>query len=104
MTLLSPKWSVAQTSSGSSSRGSIVVVVVFSRWLLVLFARDFHHVNDVIRLWDGLFADGVDLDLVDYTFIAVLLFLKDDRMYLATVFFYRLFDLTLYTSFRVHCS
>jgi len=60
----------------------VFVAVMFSRWLLVLFARDFHHVNDVVRLWDGLFADGVDLDLIDYVFVAVLLFLKDDRTYL----------------------
>jgi len=59
----------------------VVVVFVFSRWLLVLFSRDFQHVDDVIKLWDGLFADGLDLDLIDYVFIAVLLFLKDDRAY-----------------------
>ena len=52
---------------------------MFSRWLLVLFCRDFQHIDDVVKLWDGLFADGLDLDLIDYIFIALLLFLKDDR-------------------------
>jgi len=59
----------------------VVVALVVSRWLLVLFSRDFQHIDDVVRLWDGLFADGLDLDLIDYIFIAILLFLKDDRMY-----------------------
>jgi len=64
-----------------------VVVGVCSRWLLVLFCREFQHIDDVIMLWDGLFADGLDLDLVDYVFIAILLFLKDDRTFLSSCSF-----------------
>lgn len=65
-------------------------MVVVSRWLLVLFTRDFQHIDDIIKLWDGLFADGLDLDLIDYLFIAILLFLKDDRtccLHLVFVFY-----------------
>jgi len=62
-------------------------LLLFRRWLLVLFSRDFQQIDDVIKLWDGLFADGLDLDLIDYVFIALLMYLKDDRMQLSSYSF-----------------
>ena len=28
--------------------------------------------EDILTLWDGLFADGISLDLVDYVFISLI--------------------------------
>ena len=49
-----------------------------SRWLRLLFAREFH-INDVLRLWDGIFADDPKLSVVDYMSVAMLLFIRDGR-------------------------
>ena len=49
-----------------------------SRWLRLLFAREFH-INDVLRLWDGIFADDPRLSVVDYMSVAMLLFIRDGR-------------------------
>ena len=33
--------------------------------------------QDLLVLWDAIFADGVSFDLVDYIFVAMLMFLRD---------------------------
>jgi len=49
-----------------------------SRWLRLLFAREFH-VDDVLKLWDGIFADDPYLGVVDYLSVSMLLFIRDAR-------------------------
>jgi len=33
--------------------------------------------QDLLVLWDAIFADGISFDLVDYIFVAMLMFLRD---------------------------
>ena len=49
---------------------------LFSRWIRLLFGREFP-MQDLLVLWDALFADGIGFDLVDYVFVAMLLYIRD---------------------------
>lgn len=51
---------------------------VFSRWVRLLFGREFP-LQDLLVVWDALFADCITLDLVDYIFVAMLLYIRDAR-------------------------
>jgi len=42
----------------------------------LLFGREFP-MQDLLMLWDAIFADGISFDLVDYVFVAMLLYIKD---------------------------
>lgn len=53
-------------------------VRVFSRWVRLLFGREFP-LQDLLVVWDALFADSITLDLVDYIFVAMLLYIRDAR-------------------------
>lgn len=55
------------------------VFVSFSRWVRLLFGREFP-LQDLLVVWDALFADSITLDLVDYIFVAMLLYIRDARM------------------------
>ncbi|KAM4705882.1 TBC1 domain family member 5 [Rhinophrynus dorsalis] len=46
------------------------------RWVRLLFGREFP-LQDLLVVWDALFADSISLDLVDYIFIAMLLYIRD---------------------------
>ncbi|KAL0961840.1 hypothetical protein UPYG_G00332360 [Umbra pygmaea] len=46
------------------------------RWVRLLFGREFP-LQDLLVVWDALFADSVTLDLVDYVFVAMLLYIRD---------------------------
>ncbi|KAG2464973.1 TBCD5 protein, partial [Polypterus senegalus] len=46
------------------------------RWVRLLFGREFL-LQDLLILWDALFADSITLDLVDYIFVAMLLYIRD---------------------------
>uniref|UniRef100_A0A3Q3K990 TBC1 domain family member 5 n=1 Tax=Monopterus albus TaxID=43700 RepID=A0A3Q3K990_MONAL len=46
------------------------------RWVRLLFGREFL-LQDLLVVWDALFADSVTLDLVDYIFVAMLLYIRD---------------------------
>ncbi|XP_056270697.1 TBC1 domain family member 5 isoform X3 [Pseudoliparis swirei] len=46
------------------------------RWVRLLFGREFP-LQDLLVMWDALFADSVTLDLVDYIFVAMLLYIRD---------------------------
>lgn len=48
----------------------------FSRWLRLLFGREFP-IQDLLFLWDAIFADGPPFTLVDYIFVAMLVFIRD---------------------------
>lgn len=49
-----------------------------SRWVRLLFGREFP-LQDLLVVWDALFADSITLDLVDYIFVAMLLYIRDAR-------------------------
>ncbi|KAG9331258.1 hypothetical protein JZ751_019567 [Albula glossodonta] len=46
------------------------------RWVRLLFGREFP-LQDLLVVWDALFADSIALDLVDYVFVAMLLYIRD---------------------------
>ncbi|XP_021373962.1 TBC1 domain family member 5-like isoform X5 [Mizuhopecten yessoensis] len=46
------------------------------RWVRLLFGREFP-MQDLLVLWDALFADGIGFDLVDYVFASMLLYIRD---------------------------
>ncbi|XP_021563394.1 TBC1 domain family member 5 isoform X2 [Carlito syrichta] len=46
------------------------------RWVRLLFGREFP-LQDLLVVWDALFADGLSLSLVDYIFVAMLLYIRD---------------------------
>ncbi|XP_060077319.1 TBC1 domain family member 5-like isoform X2 [Ylistrum balloti] len=46
------------------------------RWVRLLFGREFP-MQDLLVLWDSLFADGIGFDLVDYVFASMLLYIRD---------------------------
>ncbi|ELU02125.1 hypothetical protein CAPTEDRAFT_172782, partial [Capitella teleta] len=46
------------------------------RWVRLMFGREFP-MQDLLMVWDAIFADGVSFDLVDYTFVAMLLYIRD---------------------------
>ncbi|XP_044305320.1 TBC1 domain family member 5 isoform X2 [Varanus komodoensis] len=46
------------------------------RWVRLLFGREFS-LQDLLVIWDALFADSITLDLVDYIFLAMLLYIRD---------------------------
>ncbi|XP_069504994.1 TBC1 domain family member 5 isoform X2 [Ambystoma mexicanum] len=46
------------------------------RWVRLLFGREFP-LQDLLVVWDALFADGSSLHLVDYIFVAMLLYIRD---------------------------
>ncbi|XP_071490001.1 TBC1 domain family member 5-like [Diadema antillarum] len=46
------------------------------RWIRLLFGREFTF-QDLIVLWDAIFADSVLLDLVDYVFVAMLIKIRE---------------------------
>uniref|UniRef100_A0A8B9L6K4 TBC1 domain family, member 5 n=1 Tax=Astyanax mexicanus TaxID=7994 RepID=A0A8B9L6K4_ASTMX len=48
------------------------------RWVRLLFGREFP-LQDLLVVWDALFADSITLDLVDYVFVAMLLYIRDAR-------------------------
>ncbi|XP_068189309.1 TBC1 domain family member 5 isoform X2 [Antennarius striatus] len=46
------------------------------RWVRLLFGREFP-LQDLLVVWDALFADSITLDLVDYIFVSMLLYIRD---------------------------
>ncbi|CAD5122695.1 DgyrCDS11105 [Dimorphilus gyrociliatus] len=46
------------------------------RWIRLLFGREFP-MQDLLVIWDALFSDGLSLDLVDYIFTAMLIYIRD---------------------------
>uniref|UniRef100_A0A3P9K384 TBC1 domain family, member 5 n=1 Tax=Oryzias latipes TaxID=8090 RepID=A0A3P9K384_ORYLA len=46
------------------------------RWVRLLFGREFP-LQDLLVVWDALFADSITLDLVDYVFVAMLLYIRN---------------------------
>lgn len=55
------------------------ICVSSSRWVRLLFGREFP-LQDLLVVWDALFGDSITLDLVDYVFVAMLLYIRDARM------------------------
>jgi len=49
------------------------------RWVRLLFGREFH-LDDVLIIWDAIFAYGKQLILVDYICLAMLLYIRDQLL------------------------
>jgi len=49
------------------------------RWVRLLLGREFH-LEDVLRLWDAIFAYGQGLALVDYLIVAMLMFIRESLL------------------------
>jgi TBC1 domain family protein 5 len=58
-------------------------VVEKSRWLRLLFSREFE-MEDLLVLWDAIFAADPNLTMVEWIAVAMLLILRKDCKY----FFY----------------
>jgi TBC1 domain family member 5 len=54
------------------------MLMCFSRWVRLLFGREFGFV-DVLRVWDVLFAENINLQLVDMICIVMLLQIRWSR-------------------------
>uniref|UniRef100_A0A8C7XYX4 TBC1 domain family, member 5 n=1 Tax=Oryzias sinensis TaxID=183150 RepID=A0A8C7XYX4_9TELE len=57
-------------------KGMIKQDVFRTRWVRLLFGREFP-LQDLLVVWDALFADSITLDLVDYVFVAMLLYIRN---------------------------
>uniref|UniRef100_A0A669CFX3 TBC1 domain family, member 5 n=1 Tax=Oreochromis niloticus TaxID=8128 RepID=A0A669CFX3_ORENI len=57
-------------------KGMVKQDVLRTRWVRLLFGREFP-LQDLLVVWDALFADSITLDLVDYIFVAMLLYIRD---------------------------
>lgn len=69
------------------------VCVCSSRWVRLLFGREFP-LQDLLVVWDALLADSITLDLVDYVFVAMLLYIRDAREFSAFPFETEILTLT----------
>jgi TBC1 domain family member 5 len=49
----------------------------FSRWLRLLFTREFS-MNDAMKLWDGLFACDPTFDLAQWVCVAMLIRIRNE--------------------------
>jgi TBC1 domain family protein 5 len=54
------------------------LLTLISRWIRLLFGREFA-LNDVLKLWDKLFAEDPDLELVDMICVAMLIRIRWER-------------------------
>lgn len=57
------------------NRLEIIPQVFGLRWIRLLFGREFS-LQDLLVLWDSIFADSESLDLVDYLFVAMLIHIR----------------------------
>ncbi|XP_077993105.1 TBC1 domain family member 5-like isoform X2 [Glandiceps talaboti] len=58
------------------SRLEIAPQVYGIRWVRLLFGREFP-LQDLLVLWDAIYADSITFDLVDYIFVAMLIYIRD---------------------------
>ena len=57
-----------------------IAIFDFRRWVRLLFGREFD-LQDLLVLWDALFADSRSLDLVDYIFVAMMFNIRQERKF-----------------------
>ena len=55
------------------------------RWLRLLFGREFH-LQDLIILWDAIFAYGRSLSFADYIAVVMLIYIREQRLLSITFF------------------
>lgn len=55
------------------------VFVLNRKWLRLLFGREFH-LQDLLILWDAIFAFGRSLKLVDYICVAMLIYIREQLL------------------------
>lgn len=58
-----------------SSRANVSSFSVYSRWLRLLFGREFS-LQDLLVVWDAIFSDGISFSLCDYIFASMLIVIR----------------------------
>ena len=53
-------------------------MLMSSRWLRLIFTRELPF-DAALRIWDGVFAEGPGLQLLDFICIAMLLLIRNER-------------------------
>lgn len=61
-----------------SKHNQYIILLIFSRWLRLLFGREFS-LLDLLVLWDAIFGVGDDLILTYYIVVAMLIHVRDKR-------------------------
>nr|XP_006823900.1 PREDICTED: TBC1 domain family member 5-like isoform X1 [Saccoglossus kowalevskii]XP_006823901.1 PREDICTED: TBC1 domain family member 5-like isoform X2 [Saccoglossus kowalevskii] len=61
------------------SRLEIAPQIYGIRWVRLLFGREFP-LQDLLVLWDAIFADGLTFDLIDYIFVAMLMYVREQLL------------------------
>jgi hypothetical protein len=54
------------------------------RWVRLLLGREFHSLDDLMIIWDAIFAHSPDLVLVDYICVSMLVFIREQCMHTDT--------------------
>ena len=81
-----PRFSWCEFHELPFDRESVVLTVVSnSRWMRLLFGREFAF-EDVLVMWDHLFAEGLRPELVDFVCVAMLLRIRWTCMFLILSF------------------
>jgi hypothetical protein len=57
-----------------------IYILVYSRWLRLLFGREFT-ILDLLTIWDVIFADQSSQSMVNYVFVALLVQIRQLRLY-----------------------
>ena len=68
----------SKTTSKLIVRASFADATTTSRWIRLLFEREFPF-DDLLSLWDALFVIDPALSLVDYICVAMILRIRDQR-------------------------
>jgi len=53
-----------------------MVILHCSRWVRLLLSREFD-LDDTLVIWTAIFADGVNLDLIDSLCVALLVYIRE---------------------------
>lgn len=64
---------------------NLLLIICYSRWLRLLFGREFP-LQDLLVLWDAIFADNKSFDLVNYIVVAMLVAIRNICEHFFSVF------------------
>lgn len=78
-------WRVRPRRTRASAKAAERFAARRRRWVRLLAGREFH-INDVVVVWDALFADSPFLSLTDYLYVAMLMYIRDDCAWAACAF------------------
>lgn len=58
-----------------------LIIICFRRWLRLLFGREFQ-LQDLLVLWDAIFAEGKQFELTNYIVVAMLVRIRQKCNYI----------------------